>query len=117
MKFKDPPKLAFTSGVLQYLQTSLWAWFKDVTVGLRRLNFFDNFQTFQAVVTIPAATELPIVNGFEGNLVNSIPTGRIIVRQTGNGVITDGPTPWSADFVYLTNNGAVPVTITVIFFL
>ena len=117
MKFKDPPKLGFSSGVLQYLQSSFWAWCKDIVVGLRRLNFEDNFQGFQATVTIAAGAEAVIKNGFEGVLEDSIPTKRIIVRQTGNGVITDGPTPWSADYVYLTNNGAVPVTITVIFLL
>ena len=117
MKFKDPPKLGFSSGVLQYLQSSFWAWCKDIVVGLRRLTFEDNFLSFQATVTIAAGAEAIIQNGFEGILENSIPSRRIIVRQTGNGVITDGPTEWSADYVYLTNNGAGAVTITVIFLL
>jgi hypothetical protein len=118
MKFKDAPKLGFSSGVLQYLQTSLWAWFKDVTVGLRRLNFLDNFQSFEVTdLLIVSGTEAKIPNGFVGNIANAIPSQRIIVRQLGNSVVTDGPTPWNANFVYLSNAGPVDVVITVIFYL
>lgn len=117
MRFNDAPKLAYSSGVLLYLQSTLWAWFKDVTSGLRRLTFGDNFQSFEVTVTIQAGAQATIVNGFTGVIPSAIPTKRIIVRQTGNGVITDGPQAWTADFVYLTNNGAGPVTITVIFLL
>lgn len=118
MKFKDPPKLSFSSGVLQYLQTSLWAWFKDVVVGLRRLTFVDNFQSFQVTdLFIVSGTEAKIPNGFQGIVPNAIPTQRIIVRQLGNSVVTDGPTPWDANFVYLSNAGPVNVMITVIFYI
>lgn len=85
--------------------------FKDLEIGLKRLSFIDNFRSFQTTVTIPATSEIEIKN-----LISpSIPSQRIILRQTGNGVITDGPSRWDEENVYLYNNGAVPVTATVIF--
>jgi hypothetical protein len=60
-------------------------------------------------LTIPAGTEVSITNQ-----LGTIPTARLIVRQTGDGLVTDGV--WDLQTVRLFNNGAVDVTITVIFF-
>lgn len=42
-----------------------------------------------------------------------IPKWRIILRQTGNGVITDVPSQWTDKVISLKNNGAEDVEISV----
>lgn len=41
------------------------------------------------------------------------PKWRIILRQEGNGVITDIPSEWNDKVITLYNNGSVDVTLTV----
>lgn len=84
---------------------------KDLEVGLKRLDFINNFRSFKAEVTIPANSEVSIKN----LLTPVIPSQRLIVRQSGNGVVADGTSKWTSDKVYLYNHGAVSVTVTVIF--
>lgn len=43
-----------------------------------------------------------------------IPKWRIILRQTGNGVITDVSSDWNTRSISLKNNGAEDVTISVL---
>lgn len=43
-----------------------------------------------------------------------IPKWRIILRQTGNGVITDVPSNWNKKSIELLNNGTEDVTISVL---
>lgn len=84
---------------------------RQLAVGLRDLTFSDNFKGFEETITISATSE-----GQIRNPLNFIPTRYIIVSQEGNGLVTKGTTDWSTDFVYLYNNGATSVTITVQFF-
>jgi hypothetical protein len=57
---------------------------------------------------IPAMSEVQF-----SNQLHTIPSGRLITKQIGNGLVTDGE--WTLDLLKLFNNGAVDVTITVIF--
>jgi len=84
---------------------------RQLSVGLRDLSFIDNFISFEKTVELPATTEVRVRNE-----LNISPTRYIIVSQEGNGLITKGTTEWTNDFLYLYNNGAVTVTIKVIFF-
>ena len=84
---------------------------RQLSVGLRDLSFTDNFSSFKETIVIPATSEYRIRNS-----LNLAPTEYIITSQEGNGLITKGTTEWTDNFLYLYNNGAVPVTITVIFF-
>ena len=59
-------------------------------------------------VTIPAGTEIRIPHGLK-----VVPKYRIILRQYGNGVITDGAETWTEQYITLLNNGAVSVTLRV----
>lgn len=43
-----------------------------------------------------------------------IPKYRIILRQTGNGVVTDVPSEWDSKVISLKNNGAEKVIISVL---
>lgn len=84
---------------------------KDLEIGLKRLDFINNFRSFKVEVVIPATSEVVIKN----LLTPTIPSQRLILRQAGGGAIIDGTTAWTKDNLYLYNTGASPATITVIF--
>lgn len=103
--------------MVKYLDTDLWTWFRDLSVGLLKINFAENFESFRVNnLVIKNGQEVAISNQLKTKANNSIPISRIIVRQTGNGLVTDGATAWTASLVYLKNNGPDDVTISVIFF-
>ena len=83
---------------------------KDLALGMRKLDFSNNFEGFETTVDIEATSELSIRNE-----LTFIPTRYIILSQTGNGLLTKGTTDWSTDYIYIYNNGAVTVTATIIF--
>ena len=80
------------------------------------LNFFNKSLSLQANfngyiaenITIPATSEAKIQH-----FLGVQPKWRIILRQVGNGVITDIPSNWNDKVISLYNNGAVEVTLTV----
>jgi len=74
---------------------------------LNRLTLSENMAIDIRSVTIPASGEAVL-----NHSLKSLPKYRIILRQTGNGVITDGST-WDDKKISLKNNGAVSVTLTV----
>ena len=111
MIFNNPPKLPSASGVARYVQTDLFSWFKNLSSGLLRLNLLENFEAFRVSdLLIPAGETILITNA-----LTVLPTSRLIVRQTGNGLVTDGT--WDIKVLRLINNGAVDVTISVIFYI
>lgn len=59
-------------------------------------------------VVVPAASEVSIQH-----FLGVVPKWRIILRQTGNGVITDVNSKWSNKIIALYNNGAEDVTISI----
>jgi len=84
---------------------------KDLlSVGMKKLAFLDNFESFETSVIISATSEIEIKN-----LLQFIPSKYIIVSQTGNGLVTKSTTEWTRDNIYLYNNGSVEVTATIIF--
>lgn len=111
MIINNPPRLPSRQGVDKYVQSDLFGWLQNFISGINgRLSFDDNFPSFlvQDVVIAAGAT------AFIPNQLTVIPNERYIVRQTGNGVITDGT--WDIGTLRLVNNGAVEVTISVRFF-
>ena len=111
MIFKNPPRLPSISGISKYVQSDLFNWMLDVKSGINgKLNFDDNFSSFLAEnITIMSGESVSIPNALQVT-----PNERYIVRQTGNGVITDGA--WDINTLRLVNNGAVSVTVSVRFF-
>lgn len=83
---------------------------RHLSAGLRRLDLVQNFESFEVTLVIPASSELKL-----RNQLNFIPSRSILVRQTGNGLVTQGTTPWTKDFLYMMNHGAEQVTATYIF--
>jgi hypothetical protein len=87
---------------------------RELATGLKRLDFDNNFESFETSdLTIAANTEEKIRN----ELDPAIPTKMVIVKQTGNGLVTAGDTAWTSNYVYIKNNDASnSVTVRVIFF-
>ena len=83
---------------------------KELSTGLRRLTFSNNFESFETTVTIPATSTVIIPNQLTFR-----PTKYIIVSQTGAGQVTK-EADWTDNQLFLYNNGGSIVTITVIFF-
>ena len=97
--------------IVKYLAAEMIFSFRELTLGLTRLNFEDNFDSFETTVTIAAGAEETIVNELD-----TIPTQRIIVRSDDGGRgIADGPTDWTQNFLYLKNYGGTDGTVTVVF--
>ena len=80
----------------------------DLNTGLGRLKFADNFETNVRTVTIASGAELKIPHS-----LGVVPSDRIILRQTGNGLVVDGPTEWNENNIYLKNEGPSEVTFKV----
>ena len=84
---------------------------RELSVGLTKLAFLDNFESFEWSGTIDATSTVTI-----RNKLKNVPTKRIIVKQSAGALISDSSTTWTTNFVYLQNHSATPVTVTVIFF-
>ncbi len=85
---------------------------RDLAVGLTKLNFEDNFNSFTTTVSVAAVGDTSIRNELD-----EVPTGKIILRDGGSNNVVDGVTDWDRDFVYLQNLGGSAVTVTVMFFV
>ena len=75
---------------------------------LDKITLEDNFSADIKQVEIANGVELAIPHGLKVT-----PKYRIILRQRGNSLITDGDTTWTDKLIYLKNNGANDVTLTV----
>jgi len=118
MIIRQPPMLTNKNAILKYVEVDLWSWLKQLTIGLLKINFKENFQSFIVQnVSIPAGQEIAIANQFRRAYPGLIPTMRLIVRQQGDANIIDGTTGWTESQLYLFNPSANDVTITVIFLI
>lgn len=111
---KSPPRLTNKQLFEKYMEVDLYTWMKDVATAFSRIAFTENFQSF-------IVKDLSILAGKEVSIPNRLPTGqipsgRIIVRQTGDANIIDGDSPWTQNFLYLKNPSANNAVISVIFF-
>lgn len=96
-----------------YLTVDLTTSMRELANGLTKLNFRDNFESFEVEVEIVAGGEVEIRNELQG----AIPSERLIVRgNEGSKDIVDGDTEWNLNFVYLKNVGAATAQAKIIFF-
>lgn len=85
---------------------------RQLDSALNNLTLADNFNASIKEVTIPAGATIDIPHG-----LSIVPKYRIILRQEGNGLITDDQTsPWNDKTISLKNNGVVNVNLTVMIF-
>jgi hypothetical protein len=73
------------------------------------LSFQSNFGGYIAEVTIPAGREISIQH-----FLGLTPKWRVILRQEGNGVISDIPSGWNDKFITLRNNGTEEVKASIL---
>ena len=113
-EFKEAdPNTGTLETVISYLFADMPKTLRELSYGLTKLTFADNFESFKVSVTIPATSELAIRNQLRSG---QIPTERIIVRgKSGAENVVDGDTDWTKQFVYLKNVGASAATVTVLF--
>jgi len=117
MIIRPPPKLTNRNSLVKYVEIDLWSWLKELSVGILKINFKENFQSFLVQdLTMPPGVEVAISNQFRTSYEGTIPSGRIITRQRGDANIIDGPTKWDESLVYLYNPSANEAVISVLFF-
>ncbi|MBR9701024.1 hypothetical protein GOV11_04120 [Candidatus Woesearchaeota archaeon] len=99
--------------VVKFLTVDVTSTLRELTTGLTKISFEDNFESFTVEVTLASGAETEIRNKLRSQ---DIPTQRIIVRGgSGSQDIVDGDTQWTKQFVYLKNTNASSVTATVLF--
>lgn len=74
----------------------------------KSLSLQSNFDCQIIDVSIPATTDFRIYHR-----LGIVPKFRLILRQEGNGLLTDIPLQWNDNFVTIRNNGAVTVNATI----
>ena len=117
MIIKTPPKLTNRNSVIKYVEIDLWSWLRELSIGLLKITFKQNFQSFTVEnLAIPAGVEVSITNQFKTSYPGNIPSGRIIIRQQGDANIIDGLTVWNDSHVYLRNPSANDAVVSVLFF-
>ena len=109
MKFRD---------IRQYVTGDLPGWvmgeinasFRDLFIGLRRLSFEDNFESFEYSGAIAATTEISVPNR-----LTFIPSRYIVVDSTGGAIVGRGPTSWTSDRLFIKNYSATATVAKIVF--
>jgi hypothetical protein len=117
MLIKNTPNPSSISDAGKYLQVYLYPWLINISTCLRKLQFDDNFVTFRVQnISISSGQTVRINNDFKSRFPGGqvIPSGRVIFKQTGNGIVSDGT--WTADTIEMINNGPSDVVVSIIFF-
>lgn len=70
----------------------------------RFMTLSKNFDGYVTEVVLPATTATRIQH-----FLGKIPKYRIVLRQDGNGVISDIPSGWTDTYITLYNNGATEI--------
>lgn len=98
-------------------QKSFKALIAELATGLRRLDFGNNFESFEVTITVNDQTQTPGDYKIRNKLDPHIPSGMLIVKQTGNALVTAGTTDWDSEFVYVRNHSTTTdSTLTIKFF-
>ena len=97
-------------GIINYVQGDLSSLFKDLFIGLTRLNFADNFDSFEVTVKLEVGVESKITN----KLGKAIPSKFIVTRNEKTSVIIQGNT-WTSEKVSVINKGPIDTKATIVF--
>lgn len=109
MKFKDIRP--FTVGdIAGWVMGELNAGFRDLFIGLRRLSFEDNFESFEYNGAIAATTEISVPNKF-----SFIPSRYLVLDATGGAIVGRGPTAWTSNILYIKNYSSSATVAKIVF--
>lgn len=100
---------AFTSDP-EELKTKLNALVDAYNTQITRISMDSSFNGYLAENIVVSAGATTTVEHFLG----VIPKWRIILRQEGNGVISDIPNEWTSKYITIKNNGAEQVTLSML---
>lgn len=117
MLIKNAPNPSAINDSGKYLQLLLYPWLINVSTCLRKLQFDDNFISFKSQnISIANGQTVRINNEFKSRFPGGqvVPSGRVIFKQTGNGVVSDGA--WTGETLEMINNGPNDVVVSIIFF-
>jgi hypothetical protein len=81
---------------------------KVLNFAFKSMSLQSNFNGYIAEVSIPATSSLQIQH-----FLGVTPKWRVILRQEGNGVISDIPSGWNDRYITVYNNGAGVVTASI----
>jgi len=95
--------------VILELQDTLNFVIQEFSFFSKSLSFQSNFDGYIAEVTFKANQELQIQH-----FLGVTPKWRVILKQEGNGVLSDITSKWNNDSITLRNNGAVSVTASIL---
>jgi hypothetical protein len=109
MKFRDIRE--YVSGELvAWVRGELNAGIRELFIGLRRLSFEDNFESFEYTGSIAATTEISVQNKF-----SFIPSRYLVVDTTSGAVVGRGPTAWTSDRLFIKNYSASATVAKIVF--
>lgn len=109
MKFDQIRRFLSEDEPNEYLLKHLNKFIDAFNGGINKLTIDDNIDgQIISDIIIPSGSEIAIAHKLRIK-----PRYRIILRQLGNGLITDGVTEWTDTKIYLKNNGGVDVTVSI----
>lgn len=111
MKFRDIKPFTGAQPVEDYLSQSLRSDMLELVDGLHRIDLEENLESFTYEGVIDAGEELEITNR-----LSTPPSGRLVIKHSGDPGIVDGDLPWTESFVYLKNAGSSAATVKIIYF-
>lgn len=89
----------------------------ELSAGLQRLDFKNNFESFEVNIEVPDQTSVPGEFRLDNRLKPNVPTSMLIVKQIGNAVVTAGETAWTPDYIYIKNHSTTTsATLRIKFF-
>lgn len=81
----------------------------------KSISFQSNFDGYIASVTFPAVTDASTLGVVSiQHFLGVTPKWRVILKQEGNGVLSDIPSGWNSDIITMKNNGSVAVTASIL---
>lgn len=96
----------------QYLidiQDKLNYFMKEFSNFSKSLSFQNNFDGYIASVAFPASSSIQIQH-----FLGVTPKWRVVLRQEGNGVLSDISSGWNEDYITMKNNGTEVVTASIL---
>ena len=109
MKFKQIREF-ITGDLTGWVMGELNAGIRDLFIGLRRLSFEDNFESFEFSGAIAATTEVAVTNK-----LSFIPSRYIVLDTTGGAVVGRGPTAWNQDRLFISNYSTTATVAKIVF--